>query len=73
MQDVLRAALLVVGGALFFAASLAGYLLVAVMGVATVRLAWRARARGARVPPPAALRGAARPRLRVVRAVDGAA
>jgi hypothetical protein len=71
VRDALRAALLVICGALFFAASLAGHLFVAVMGVAAVRLAWGTfPRRGPAAPAATSITGA---RLRLVSAADDAA
>jgi hypothetical protein len=74
-RNILRAAVLAGCGSLFFLVSLAGYLLVAVMGVAAVRLAWgvRAASRGRPAPAPAPGRGPSGQRLRLVRAADDAA
>jgi cytochrome b len=71
VRRILHAALLALCGALLFVASLAGHLLVAVMGIAVVRLAWGIRATSrARPAKPSGLPG---PRLRLVRAADDAA
>ena len=73
--DLLRAALLVVAGTLFFVASLAGYLLIAVMGVAALRVAFGAvpRRGAAGTAPRAPTGGVPGPRLRLVPATDDAA
>jgi hypothetical protein len=62
-------------GSVLFLVSLAGYLLVAVMGVAAVRLFWggRATSRGRPAPRPAPPSRPSGQRLRLVRAADDAA
>lgn len=73
VRDGLRVALLAVGGGLFFAASLAGYLFAAVMGVAAIRLAWGALQRRGFARPAAPATTITGARLRLVSAADDAA